>query len=164
MIRRVFLAGTVAASSRRVHVVLKVDVEPGTAPQIAQELEARLPGALATITAAVTGAVPSTARPTVAEVEAHAAAHPLPPYEIPEEDGGPRGVWMIRATGEESSPAAMIVEAYIKDGAAHWDAMTMGASYACGAIEDFEREHPWLHDVRWYPCDRNGDVVARSPT
>lgn len=163
MIRRVFSARVLASSSRRVQVVLHLETEPDMAPQIANELKARLPGALATVTAALTGAAPSTARPTVAEIEAHAAAHPLPPYTIPGQDDGPRGAaWMIRATCEESTPAAMIVEVYVKDGAAHWDTMGMGGMYAFGAVEDFERDRPWLRDVRWYPCDANGNELPRA--
>lgn len=37
-VRRLILAGAVAASARRVQVVLKLDVEPGTAPAVAAAL------------------------------------------------------------------------------------------------------------------------------
>ena len=40
-LRRVILAGAIAASSRRVHLVLKLDVEPGTAEAIAAALDAQ---------------------------------------------------------------------------------------------------------------------------
>ena len=47
MIRRVSLAKCVASSSRRVQVVLHLDVEPGAAAQLADALRADLPAAIA---------------------------------------------------------------------------------------------------------------------
>ncbi len=46
MIRRVSLAKCVASSSRRVHVVLHLDVEPGAAAQLADALRVYLPAAI----------------------------------------------------------------------------------------------------------------------
>jgi hypothetical protein len=47
VIRRVSLAKCVASSSRRVQVVLHLDVEPGAAAQLADALRADLPAAIA---------------------------------------------------------------------------------------------------------------------
>lgn len=50
---RAHLGGVIAASSQRVHVVVKLDVEPGTAPDVAAALAERLPAALEELTARV---------------------------------------------------------------------------------------------------------------
>jgi hypothetical protein len=46
VIRRVSLAKCVASSSRRVQVVLHLDVEPGAAAQLADALRVDLPAAI----------------------------------------------------------------------------------------------------------------------
>jgi hypothetical protein len=104
--------------------------------------------------------------PSAAEVEAHAARHPLT---ASTEDGPRGGLWLVSGELSHSGERChLLVEVFVDHedgGATFWMDQHFGPGMGggLGRLEDFEASHRHVAGFRWLPLTRDGMPAGVVP-